>query len=99
VTVKVAINGFGRIGRCVLSHIVESCRKDIQVVAINAPGPLESAMHLLKYDSIHGKFASKISIHEDSIDVGTGPIRMFSSYNPEELDWSGVDVVLECTGK
>jgi len=99
VTVKVAINGFGRIGRCVLTHIVESCRKDIQVVAINAPGPLESAVHLLKYDSVHGRFANKISIQEDTIDVGTGPIRMFSSYNPEELDWSGLDVVLECTGE
>lgn len=98
--VKVAINGFGRIGRCVLSHIAQSGRDDIQVVAMNATGPLETTAHLLKYDSVHGRFPGEIRITDDGmLDVGQGPIRMFSTYDPQELDWEGVDIVLECTGK
>lgn len=97
---KVAINGFGRIGRSTLSHIIESGRDDIQVVAMNATGPLETTAHLLKYDSVHGRFQGDIKIGEDgTLDVGQGPMRMFSTYNPEELDWEGVDLVMECTGK
>ena len=96
---KVGINGFGRICRATLSHIIESGRDDIQVIAMNATGPLETTAHLLKYDSVHGRFPSEIKISEKTMDVGQGPIRMFSTYDPTELDWDGVDVVLECSGK
>lgn len=96
---KVAINGFGRIGRSTLSHIIESGRDDIEVVAMNATGPLETTAHLLKYDSVHGRFAGDIKIEGGKLDVGKGPMRMFSTYDPTELDWEGVDIVLECTGK
>lgn len=98
-TTTVAINGFGRIGRCTLAHIAESGRNDIQVVAINATGPAETNAHLLKYDSVHGRFGGEVRVKDDTMDIGRGPMKMFSTYNPEELDWQGVDVVLECTGK
>lgn len=98
-TIRVGINGFGRIGRCTLSHIATSLRNDIDVVAVNATGPLETAAHLMKYDSIHGRFPNEIKISNDSMDLGRGPIRMMSTYDMNELDWDGVDVVLECTGK
>jgi len=98
-TLKVAINGFGRIGRSTLSAIIESGRTDIEVVALNATGPVESAAHLLKYDSVHGRFAGDISIEDGALNVGRGPLRMFSTYDPTELDWDGIDVVLECSGK
>ena len=98
-TLKVGINGFGRIGRSTLSAIIESGRDDIEVVALNATGPVESAAHLLKYDSVHGRCAGNITIEDGALNVGKGPLRMFSTYDPKELDWSGVDVVLECSGK
>ncbi|MGC3936969.1 type I glyceraldehyde-3-phosphate dehydrogenase [Roseobacter sp. EG26] len=98
-TIKVGINGFGRIGRCTLSHIATSGRNDIDVVAINATGPLETSAHLIKYDSVHGRFPGSVVVGANSLDLGRGPIRMMSSYNMNELDWTGVDVVLECTGK
>ncbi len=98
-TIKVGINGFGRIGRCTLSHIVSSGRNDIDVVAVNATGPLETAAHLLKYDSVHGRFPGEIITGANSLDLGRGPIRMMSSYDIDALDWEGVDVVLECTGQ
>lgn len=98
-TTTVAINGFGRIGRCTLAHIAESARNDIQVVAINATGPIETNAHLLKYDSVHGRFGQEVRVDGDTMDIGRGPMKVFSTYNPEELDWNGVDVVLECTGK
>ena len=98
-TVKVGINGFGRIGRCTLSHIATSLRNDIDVVAVNATGPLETSAHLMKYDSVHGRFPNEIRISNNSIDLGRGPIRMMSTYDMNALDWDGVDVVLECTGK
>ena len=91
---KVGINGFGRIGRSTLSHIIESGRDDIQVVAMNATGPIETTAHLLKYDSVHGRFAGDIKVAGDTMDVGQGPMRMFSTYDPTELDWEGVDIVL-----
>ena len=97
-TVKIGINGFGRIGRCILAHIVESGRTDVEVIKINATGPLETSAHLMRYDSVHGRFANKITIGDGTMDLGLGPIQMFSTYNPDEIDWSGVDVVLECTG-
>ncbi|MCU0815236.1 MAG: type I glyceraldehyde-3-phosphate dehydrogenase [Cypionkella sp.] len=98
-TITVGINGFGRIGRCTLAHIAESNRNDVQVVAINATGPVETNAHLLKYDSVHGRFPGTVRVTDGMLDLGRGPIRMMSTYNPEELDWDGVDVVLECTGK
>jgi len=73
--VKVAINGFGRIGRNVLRGIIESGRTDIEVVAINDLGPVETNAHLLRYDSVHGRFPAKVTVKGDSIDVGTGPIK------------------------
>ena len=97
-TINVVINGFGRIGRCTLSHIAASGRNDIRVVKANATGPIETAAHLLRYDSIHGRFGHDIKVSGNSLDLGRGEIEMFSSYNPAELDWSGCDVVLECTG-
>lgn len=98
-TIKVGINGFGRIGRCTLSHIAASGRDDIEVVKVNATGPLDTAAHLIKYDSVHGRFPNEVSIGEGTMNLGRGDMQMFSTYNMEELDWSGCDVVLECTGK
>lgn len=98
-TVTVGINGFGRIGRCTLAHIVESARNDVQVVKINATGPIETNAHLLRYDSVHGRFAGEIKVDGTTMDLGRGPMQVYSTYDPTELDWSGCDVVLECTGK
>jgi glyceraldehyde 3-phosphate dehydrogenase len=98
-TVTVGINGFGRIGRCTLAHIAESGRNDVQVVAINATGPIETNAHLLKYDSVHGRFGGPVRVAGDTMDIGRGPMRVMSSYDPQTLDWGGVDVVLECTGQ
>jgi glyceraldehyde 3-phosphate dehydrogenase len=98
-TITIGINGFGRIGRCTLSHIAEAGRNDVQVVKINATGPIETNAHLLKYDSVHGRFPGQIRVEGNQLDLGQGPIEVMSTYNPEELDWGGVDVVLECSGK
>ena len=98
-TVAVGINGFGRIGRCTLAHIAESARNDVQVVKINATGPIETNAHLLRYDSVHGRFAGDIKVDGTTMDLGRGPMQVYSTYDPTELDWSGCDVVLECTGK
>ena len=98
-TVTVGINGFGRIGRCTLAHIAESARNDVQVVKINATGPIETNAHLLRYDSIHGRFPGEVKVDGTTMDLGRGPMEVFSTYDPKELDWSGCDVVLECTGK
>ncbi|MEI4197040.1 type I glyceraldehyde-3-phosphate dehydrogenase [Roseovarius sp. E0-M6] len=98
-TIKVGINGFGRIGRCTLAHIAQSGRDDIEVVKVNATGPLETAAHLIKYDSVHGRFANDITLGDGTMDLGRGPMQMFSTYDMDALDWSGCDVVLECTGK
>ena len=97
-TVTLGINGFGRIGRCTLAHIAEAARNDVEVVAINATGPVETNAHLLKYDSVHGRFPGTVKVKGNTIDLGRGPIRVMSSYDPTTLDWEGVDVVLECTG-
>jgi glyceraldehyde 3-phosphate dehydrogenase len=98
-TIKVGINGFGRIGRCTLSHIAASGRDDIEVIKVNATGPLDTAAHLIKYDSVHGRFPGEVTIGEGTMNLGRGDMQMFSTYNMDELDWSGCDVVLECTGK
>ena len=97
-TVNVAINGFGRIGRNVLRAIVESGRTDIEVVAINDLGPVEFNAHLMQFDSIHGRFPGTVTTGEDWIDVGRGPIRVTAIRNPEDLPWSDVDIAMECTG-
>ena len=97
-TVKVAINGFGRIGRNVLRAIVESGRSDIDVVAINDLGPVETNAHLLRYDSVHGRFPAEVTTTEDTIDVGRGPMKVTAIRNPAELPWGEVDIILECTG-
>ena len=96
--VKVAINGFGRIGRNVLRAIIESGRTDIEVVAINDLGPVETNAHLLRYDSVHGRFPATVTTTETTIDVGRGPIEVTAIRNPAELPWADVDIVLECTG-
>ncbi|MDQ0997199.1 glyceraldehyde 3-phosphate dehydrogenase [Phyllobacterium ifriqiyense] len=99
-TVRVAINGFGRIGRNVLRAIVESGRTDIEVVAINDLGPVETNAHLMRYDSVHGRFPGTVTVAGDTIDVGRGPIKVTAVRNPAELPWKelNVDIALECTG-
>ncbi|MBX3538339.1 MAG: type I glyceraldehyde-3-phosphate dehydrogenase [Chelatococcus sp.] len=98
--VRVAINGFGRIGRNVLRAIVESGRTDIEVVAINDLGPVETNAHLLRFDSVHGRFPHQVTVDGDSINVGRGPIKVTAVRNPAELPHKdlGVDIALECTG-
>ena len=96
--VKVAINGFGRIGRNVLRAIIESGRTDIEVVAINDLGPVETNAHLLRFDSVHGRFPATVTTTETTIDVGRGPMQVTAIRNPADLPWSDVDVVMECTG-
>ena len=97
-TVKVAINGFGRIGRNVLRGIIESGRTDIEVVAINDLGPVETNAHLLRYDSVHGRFPARVTTTEDTIDVGRGPMKVTAIRNPADLPWGDVDIIMECTG-
>ena len=98
--VKVAINGFGRIGRLVLRAIVESGRTDVEVVGINDLGSVEANAHLLRYDSVHGTLKNEITTGPDWIDVGRGKIRVTAERDPAKLPWGelGVDVAMECTG-
>ena len=96
--VKVAINGFGRIGRNVLRAIIESGRDDIEVIALNDLGPVETNAHLMRYDSVHGRFPGTVTVNGDTIDVGRGPIRVTAERDPKALPWQDVDVALECTG-
>jgi len=98
-TIRLGINGFGRIGRCTLAHIAEAGLNEVEVVKINATGPIETNAHLLKYDSVHGRFGGTVRVEGNTMDLGHGPIKVMSTYDPQELDWDGVDVVLECTGK
>ena len=99
-SVKVAINGFGRIGRNILRSIIENKNHNIKVVGINDLGPIETNAHLLKYDSVHGVLNRDVIINGSDLDVGTGPIKVTAERNPENLPWKelDVDVVLECTG-
>ena len=99
-SVRVAINGFGRIGRNVLRAIVEARRKDIEVVALNDLAPPETNAHLLRFDSIHGRFHGDVKVEGDTIDCGIGPIKVTAIKNPAELPWKalGIDIALECTG-
>ena len=99
-SVRVAINGFGRIGRLVYRAILESRRNDIEVVAINDLGPVETNAHLLKYDSVHGTLPNDIKVDGDTIDAGHGPVKVTAERNPTKLPWKelGVELALECTG-
>ena len=96
--VKVAINGFGRIGRNVLRGIIESGRTDIEVVAINDLGPVETNAHLLRFDSVHGRFPGTVTTTATTIDAGRGPMEVTAIRNPADLPWAGIDIVMECTG-
>ncbi|MBN9218884.1 MAG: type I glyceraldehyde-3-phosphate dehydrogenase [Mesorhizobium sp.] len=99
-TVRVAINGFGRIGRNILRAIHESGRKDIQVVAVNDLGPVETNAHLLRYDSVHGRFPHEVSVDGDQISVGKEKFKVTAIKDPSQLPWKelGIDIALECTG-
>ncbi|TPN78614.1 type I glyceraldehyde-3-phosphate dehydrogenase [Mesorhizobium sp. CU2] len=99
-TVRVAINGFGRIGRNILRAIHESGRKDIDVVAVNDLGPVETNAHLLRYDSVHGRFPHEVSVDGDQISVGKEKFKVTAIKDPTQLPWKelGVDIALECTG-
>src|SRR4029079_19483122 len=99
-TVRVAINGFGRIGRNVLRAIAESGRKDMEVVAVNDLGPVETNAHLLRFDSVHGRFPGEVVVKGDTISVGNGAIKVSAERDPAKLPWKdlGVDIALECTG-
>src|SRR5690606_28877010 len=98
--VRVAINGFGRIGRNILRAIVESGRKDIEVVAINDLGPVETNAHLLRYDSVHGRFPGEVKVNGDTIDIGRGPIKVTAIKDPAQLPHKerGVEIAMESTG-
>jgi glyceraldehyde 3-phosphate dehydrogenase len=98
--VRVAINGFGRIGRNILRYIVETGRTDLEVVTINDLGSVETNAHLLRYDSVHGRFPGEVKVEGDAIDVGRGPIKVTAIKNPAELPYRDlrVDIALECTG-
>ena len=99
-TVRVAINGFGRIGRNILRAIHESGRKDIDVVAVNDLGPVETNAHLLRYDSVHGRFPHEVTVDGDQITVGTEKFKVTAIKDPTQLPWKelGIDIALECTG-
>src|SRR5246127_2631172 len=99
-SVRVGINGFGRIGRNVLRAIAEAGRTDIEVVGINDLAPVETNAHLLRFDSVHGRFPGEVTVKGDSIDCGTGPIRVTAIKDPAQLPWRelAIDIALECTG-
>src|ERR1700680_2363732 len=99
-TVRVAINGFGRIGRNILRAIAESGRQDIEVVAINDLAPVETNAHLLRFDSVHGRFPGEVKVDGDTINCGNGAIKVTAIKDPAQLPWKdlGVDVAMECTG-
>ncbi len=99
-TVRVAINGFGRIGRNIARAIFESGRKDIDIVAVNDLGPVETNAHLFRYDSVHGRFPGEVTVSGDTINIGTDSFKVTAIRNPAELPWGelGVDIALECTG-
>src|SRR5262249_39109525 len=98
--VRVAINGFGRIGRNILRAIAESGRRDIEVVGINDLGPVETNAHLLRYDPVHGGSPGTVTVEGDTISLGNGRIKVSAERDPSKLPWKdlGVDVALECTG-
>jgi len=97
---RIAINGFGRIGRNVVRAIYESGRQDIDIVAINDLGPVETNAHLMRYDSVHGRFPFDVKVDGDTISVGTESFKVFAERDPKNLPWGdlGIDIVMECTG-
>src|SRR5881227_2420049 len=98
--VRVAINGFGRIGRNILRAIAESGRKDIEVVGINDLGPVETNAHLLRFDSVHGRFPGTVTVEGDTISRGGNKIKVTAERDPSKLPWKdlGIDIAMECTG-
>lgn len=98
-TIKIAINGFGRIGRCTLRALFESGRDDIEIVAINDLAPADHLAHLLKYDSVHGMFQRDVSVKGDTLVIDGREIRLTAMPNPADLHWGDVDIALECTGR
>lgn len=100
-TIKVGINGLGRIGRCVARAIYETNAKDIELVAVNGPAPIETHIHLLKYDSVHGRFATEVSASGENLNIGGKVVKLLRQKDPKQIPWKdlGVDIVLECTGK
>lgn len=97
-TLKLGINGFGRIGRNVLRALMDRTDTDMEVVAINDLAPLENNAHLFEFDSVHGRYGGPVTLGTDSIDVGRGPIRVTAEREPDKLPWGDVDIALECTG-
>ncbi len=99
-TIKIGINGFGRIGRLVARALVEYDIGDIELVVINSPGAIETSAHLLRYDSVHGRFAHKVEVGDGFIDYGRGQVAMSHHRDPGAVNWGGlgVDVVMDCTG-
>src|SRR6201985_1726572 len=99
-SVRVGINGFGRIGRHVFRAIVEAGRGDISIVGINDLAPVETNAHLLRFDSVHGRFPGEVTVKGDTISCGNGAIKVTAIKDPSQLPWKelGVDIALECTG-
>lgn len=103
-TIKVAINGFGRIGRLIVRAVAEYGMSDIKIVGINSPGPIETQAHLLRYDSVHGRFGSEIKTEDGHMvfasETGMGRVRVTHERDPAKIDWKavGADIVLECSG-
>jgi len=95
---KIAINGFGRIGRCIARAVIEEGHDDIEIVAINDLTDPDNLAYLLRFDSVHGRFPGKVTSDGDWIDIGRGKVRVTNERDIAELDWSGVDIVMECTG-
>lgn len=100
-TIKIGINGLGRIGRCVLRAIYETNATDIELVAVNGPAPIETHIHLLKYDSVHGRFATSVEADGEHLKINGKQAKLFREKDPKNIPWGelGVDIVLECTGK
>lgn len=100
-TIKVGINGLGRIGRCVLRALYETNAKDFELVAVNGPAPIETHVHLLKYDSVHGRFGTEVKADGEHLSIGGKTVKLFRQKDPKQIPWGelGVDLVFECTGK
>jgi glyceraldehyde 3-phosphate dehydrogenase len=98
--VRIAINGFGRIGRNIVRAIYESGRTDLDIVAINDLGPVETNAHLMRYDSVHGRFPHQVTVDGDTIRVGKESFKVFAERDPANLPWGkhDIDIVMECTG-
>src|SRR6516164_5278582 len=98
--IRVAINGFGRIGRLVMRAALEHPAKELEVIGVNDLGPVETNAHLLRYDSVHGRFAGEVTTGDNWMDAGRGKIRVTAERDPARLPWRelGVEVALECTG-